>query len=39
VEAVYNQVNDEGFTEQMFQDIIGHCFNSTAMSKAELQQI
>jgi len=39
VEAVYNQINDEGFTEQTFQDIIGHRFNSTAISKAELQQI
>jgi hypothetical protein len=39
VEAIYNNIDDEGHTEQMFHDIIGHRFDSTALTKEELQNI
>jgi len=38
-EAIYNQIDDEGFNEQIFSDIIGHRFDSKALMKSELQQM
>jgi hypothetical protein len=35
-EAIYNQIDDEGHNEQIFHDIIGHRFDSTALTKSEL---
>jgi len=39
VEAVYNQIDGDGYDENLFQDIIDHRFDSTALTKEELQQL
>ena len=39
VEAVYNQNDGDGYDENLFQDIIDHRFDSTALMKEELQQL
>ncbi len=39
VEAIYNQVDDDGFDEQFFHDIIGHRYNTKLLSQEELERI
>jgi hypothetical protein len=39
IEAVYNQVVDEGFDEQLFQDFIDHRYDSNVLSETELAHI
>ena len=39
VEAVYNQVDGEGFDEQIFQDIVDHRYDSSTMEESELEHI
>jgi len=39
IEAVYNQIDGDGFDEQFFHDIIDHCYDSTVMSPSELEHI
>jgi len=39
VEAVYNQVDGEGFDEQIFQDIVDHRYDSSTMEEYELEHI
>ena len=38
-EAIYNQIDDKGHNEQIIHDIIGHRFDSTALTRSELQQM
>jgi len=35
IEAIYNNIDDEGYQEQLFQDIIGHRSNNDALTKTQ----
>jgi len=39
IQAVYNQIDDYGFDEQLFNDIIDHCYDSKALNEEELKYI
>jgi hypothetical protein len=39
VEAVYNQIDDSGFDEQLFHEIIDHCYDSAILNQTEQEYI